>query len=184
MHNIWFALWFFSPAGIANLSPTLTSRIKALKFLYKPLDFGSEFRDKRIFGDNKTWLGLIGGIIFGTITIYLQRYGFNHSEWLRSISGKVDYDQTKILLLGPLMGFGALAGDAVESFFKRQIGIKPGRTWFPFDQIDYIVGGLLLSLPIIILNWSDYFYVLIVWVLIHILFSYIGYLIGFKKSRI
>ncbi len=154
INDIWFALWFFLPAGISNVSPTFTHRIKPLNILYKPLDFGAKFKGKRVFGDNKTWLGLISGIIFATIVIYLQRYGFNHSEWIRAISGKVDYDLPKMLLLGPLMGFGALAGDAIESFFKRQVGIKPGRTWIPFDQIDYIVGGILLSLPIIVLSWT------------------------------
>ncbi len=184
MNEIWFALWFFLPAGISNVGPTLTSRIKPLNFLYKPLDFGVKFRGKRLFGDNKTWLGLIGGVVFATIIIYLQRYGFNHSSWLRTISGKVDYDRSKIMLLGPLMGFGALAGDAIESFFKRQFDVKPGNAWIPFDQIDYIVGGLLLSLPIITLNWKDYLYIFIIWVLIHLIFSYLGYLMGLKKKPI
>lgn len=184
MHNIWFALWFFLPAGIANVSPALSAQVIFLRFLYKPLDFGKKLHGKRIFGDSKTWLGLITGVVLATIVIYLQKYGFNHSEWLRNISGSVNYNESKILLLGPLMGFGALAGDAIESFFKRQVGIKPGHTWIPYDQIDYIIGGLILSLPIIILSWTNYFFILIFWVIIHLIFSYIGYLVGIKARPI
>jgi CDP-2,3-bis-(O-geranylgeranyl)-sn-glycerol synthase len=39
------------------------------------------------------------------------------------------------------MAFGALAGDAVKSFFKRQIGIAPGHRWLGPDQLDFIVGA-------------------------------------------
>ncbi len=184
MNEIWFALWFFLPAGIANVSPIFTTKIKFLSSLLKPLDFGMKYRGKRIFGDNKTWLGLIGGVIFGLIVIRLQKYGYNHSDWINTISGKINYNDPKILLLGPLLGFGALAGDATESFFKRQAGVKPGHSWVPFDQIDYIVGGLLLSLPIVILSWTNYLSILIVWVLIHLLSSYFGYLIGLKARPI
>src|ERR1035438_2296195 len=149
MHNILFSLWFFLPGGIANASPVFVSRISFLKWLYIPLDFGKKFRKRRIFGDNKTWLGILFAISTAFVVIAFQKYGYDHSQWLRTVSGAVDYSQPIIWWLGPLLGLGALLGDALESFFKRQIGIKPGHSWFPFDQIDYILGGLLLSLLVI-----------------------------------
>jgi CDP-2,3-bis-(O-geranylgeranyl)-sn-glycerol synthase len=82
------------------------------------------------------------------------------------------------------MGFGALLGDAIESFFKRQARVKPGNTWFPFDQIDYIIGGLLFSLPVITLGVKYYFLILVVWLLLHLISSYIGYLLGLKTKPI
>lgn len=184
MNHIWFAIWFFLPAGLANASPVFATRIKLLNFLYKPLDFGAKFRGKRIFGENKTWLGLVFGIIVGFFVIWLQRYGYNHSEWIRTISLNVNYSESKIILLGPLMGFGALAGDAAESFFKRQVGVKPGSTWFPFDQLDYILGGLILSLPIVILKWYEYLLIIAIWILIHLISSYVGYLTRLKAKPI
>jgi CDP-2,3-bis-(O-geranylgeranyl)-sn-glycerol synthase len=39
-----------------------------------------------------------------------------------------------------------MLGDIVESFFKRRIGLSRGEKWLGFDQIDFIIGGLLLSL--------------------------------------
>ena len=64
MSEWWAAFWFFLPAGIANMSPVLASRISWLKSWDTPLDFGKSFRGKPIFGKNKTWRG----IVFGTLS--------------------------------------------------------------------------------------------------------------------
>ena len=32
----------------------------------------------------------------------------------------------------------------IKSFFKRRIGIKRGQPWPPFDQLDFLTGGILL----------------------------------------
>ena len=50
--NILFALWFFLPAGIANVAPIFAAKWRLLESLNKPLDFGQTFRGKRIFGYN------------------------------------------------------------------------------------------------------------------------------------
>jgi CDP-2,3-bis-(O-geranylgeranyl)-sn-glycerol synthase len=184
MNNVLFALWFFLPAGLANASPVFAAKIGVLHPLLRPLDFGKKFRGHRILGDNKTWLGILSAVFVGFVIIALQKYGFNHSEWIRSISGSVNYAQPKIWWLGPVLGFGALLGDAIESFFKRQIGVSPGHSWFPFDQIDYILGGLILSLVIIRLTTYEYLLIIVIWLLLHLISSYIGYLLGLKSKPI
>jgi len=183
MHSLLFSIWFFLPAGLANASPVFANKISLINWITTPLDFGKKYRGIRIFGDNKTWRGLIFGTLIGLLVILLQIYGYHHSAWLRSISGGVVYNHS-LILLGPLMGFGALLGDAIESFFKRQARVKPGNTWFPFDQIDYIIGGLLFSLPVITLGVKYYFLILVVWLLLHLISSYIGYLVGLKTKPI
>ncbi|KAA0006124.1 MAG: CDP-archaeol synthase, partial [Thermoplasmata archaeon] len=40
--------------------------------------------------------------------------------------------------------FGALLGDIVESFFKRRVGKERGEDWIPFDQVDFLIGALIL----------------------------------------
>ncbi len=184
MNNVLFAIWFFLPAGVANASPLFASKIGFLRFLYKPLDFGQKFRGRRIFGDNKTWLGLGFAILMGFVVIVLQKYGYNHSQFVRTISENVDYNAPKIFWLGPLFGFGALFGDAIESFFKRQFNVKPGYSWFPFDQIDYILGGLIFSLPIVMLGILKYILIIVVWIFVHLISSYLGYLFGLKSRPI
>ena len=58
---------------------------------------------------------------------------------MRSVA-LLDYGNCR-LWLGVLMGLGTGIGDAVKSFFKRQIGIAPGASWIGFDQLDFFVGS-------------------------------------------
>src|SRR5437773_6411567 len=57
-------------------------------------------------------------------------------------------------LLGVLFGAGAMAGDSAKSFFKRRLGVEPGRPWIPFDQLDFVLGALVLVAPRA-LAWAD-----------------------------
>jgi len=168
------AFLFFLPAGIANFSPLFASRIPWLRRYNAPMDFGKSYKGKRIFGDNKTWRGLFFGAVMGGFTSLLVSYAFiptSSDAWLTFV-------------IGFMLGFGALVGDAVESFFKRQRGIPPGKSWFPFDQIDYIIGGLIFVYPFTFIPLMPMLCIFILFFGLHIVFSYIGYLIGFKKTPI
>lgn len=182
MSEFVFALWFFLPAGLANAAPVVLSRLPLLKNWNAKLDFGKSFRGKRIFGNHKTWRGLIGGTIVGGLTGWLI-FAVNPSSVNRIDLFPVA-PVASMFILGAVLGFGALYGDAVESFFKRQMNISEGKSWFPFDQLDYIIGGLLASLPIVVLKWYEYVLVVVVWFLMHLLVSFIGYLLGLKKDPI
>ena len=64
------AFWFILPAYSANGLAVVFGKGSRLN---KPLDFGHNFIDKRrIFGDGKTFRGLIGGVAFGTLIGALQ----------------------------------------------------------------------------------------------------------------
>lgn len=184
LKEIFFALWFFLPAGIANMMPVFAARWPLLSKYEYPVDFGKTFRGKRIFGTHKTWRGLVVGIIFATITLAVQVFLVRHIDGLASLTDQVEYVSLPIFILGPLFGFGALAGDIAESFFKRQVGIRPGDGWFPFDQTDYIVGGALATMPFVQLTVFQYFVLIIIWLIIHVISSYIGYLLGVKERPI
>ncbi len=182
--EILFALWFFLPAGLANAAPVFANKIPNSDWLARPLDFGKHLRGRRIFGEHKTFRGLLAGIVVAEITIVLQWFAYQHNSWFRSISLHVDYSHINILLLGFLFAVGALGFDAIKSFFKRQIGVKPGGVWFPFDQIDYIVGGLLLSALVVDIPHSSYYWIGLIWFLIHPVSTFVGWLVGLKDSPI
>lgn len=182
--DIFFALWFFLPAGMANMIPIPVAKIPALKRFDAPIDGGATFRGKRIFGAHKTWRGLISGIIAGTLTLALQQYLVGEFAWLRSLTDQVDYTTLPTLLMGPLFAIGALGGDAIESFFKRQRGIAPGKSWFPFDQTDYIIGGAIATMPFVTLSIWQYAWLLVLWLAVHILATVIGYFLGLKDTPI
>ncbi|MDB5185514.1 MAG: hypothetical protein JWL85_37 [Candidatus Saccharibacteria bacterium] len=173
-----FALWFFLPAGAANVAPIILAKAPGLSRFNTPLDFGHTWRGHPVFGKNKTWRGLIGGTLIGSLTALII-----YPILFRADNPSPEFWMTAALV-GGLLGAGALLGDAIESFFKRQVGVKPGDPWFPFDQIDYVVGGSLLSAMVIRLPWHYYGAIVIVWFGMHLLFSYIGYLLKLKDKPI
>jgi CDP-2,3-bis-(O-geranylgeranyl)-sn-glycerol synthase len=154
-------LYFFVPAYLANMAPVLVG--KRLTALAVPLDFGASLGGVRIFGDHKTWRGLIVGVATGTVAFLLQRALYD-AEIGRALA-LFDY-ATLPALTGAGLGFGAILGDAVKSFFKRRVGIAPGKPWIGPDEIDFYLGGaavaaclvplplvpLLLSIPVVIVG--------------------------------
>lgn len=155
------------------MTPVFSSRVFLLRDWKTPIDFGKNYRGQRILGKNKTWRGLVSGVVMGTLTgVILSQTYFS------------DYNTILFILAAASMSLGALVGDAVESFFKRQRGIKSGQAWFPFDQTDYIIGGLVFAMPFTFIPFW-----LIVWVFglyfgLHLLTSYIGYRLGLKDLPI
>jgi CDP-2,3-bis-(O-geranylgeranyl)-sn-glycerol synthase len=169
MINLLFlSFWYFLPAGIANLVPPLAVHLPGLKHWNTPLDLGYSYRSTRIFGDHKTWRGLTTGILCGTFISYLQAFFID--------------PPADPILLGFLLSLGALLGDAVKSFFKRRTHVPPGKSWFPFDQLDYIAGGLILSSFYYTPPPAIYFGVIILYFGLHLAVSYLGYLLKIKPD--
>jgi hypothetical protein len=183
MDELFSALWFFAPAGIANAAPVFAARIPGLTGWNTPMDFGKKYKGHRIFGSHKTWRGLLSGIVFATLAIALQKYIYAHNASIADLSW-IDYGQAKVWLLGPLFGAGALLADAAESFFKRQAGVLPGESWFPFDQIDYIIGGYLFASLVAGFDLSRFLWVLGTWFCMHLAASYVGYFLNLKDKPI
>lgn len=181
--DILFAGWFFLPAGIANVMPVFASRMPLLSRLSLPIDFDRTWRSKPIFGLHKTWRGIFSGIFAGLAVLALQKFAYANYGWAVELSDGLDYGNLP-LLLGASMGFGALAGDAIKSFFKRQANHGSGDSWFPFDQLDYIIGGLLASLFFVTLEISQYIWIILIWFGLHLIGSFIGYKLKLKPKPI
>lgn len=178
----WFAVWFFLPAGVANATPVVANKIPVLNRWKNPMDFGKSYRGKRIFGANKTWRGLVFGSFIGALTGLLIAVFYPPSASAVGIAPL--WPKFSMALLGALLGFGALLGDAVESFFKRQKGVPAGQSWFPFDQLDYIIGGLLVSSFVVQLSLQQYLSIVVTWFALHLISAYIGYRLKLKDTPI
>lgn len=181
MNEIIFVWWFFSPAGVSNVAAFLSGKLPFLKDLSYPADFGAKFRGKRLLGGNKTIRGFIFGILGSIAIVYLQIYLYQEFEAVRQAI-RLDYTQINPILFGTLSGFGALFGDSVKSFFKRQVGVPPGRSWIPFDQIDYIIGGIVFTSLYIQLTTYEYLALFVMWFVIHPTTTFLGYITGLKES--
>lgn len=156
------AVTWFLPAIGADMAPTwFKARGKT------PMDFGKKFSDgKRILGDHKTWKGFFVGTIVGTIVGLLQELVFNRPNGI---------------LIGLLMGFGTMSGDAVKSFFKRRLNIKPGARFWPWDQYDFVIGSILLSSLVQIPKLSWVIIVFVFTPIIHHIFTTFEHRLGLAE---
>lgn len=183
MNSILFALWFYLPAGAANMAPVLAAKWHLMGKLNIPIDFNSKFRGKRLFGDHKTIRGFVAGYVFAVITLFLQSLIYENVEYIREIS-LVSYNGADIFFVAALFTLGALGGDAIESFFKRQAGVKPGISWAPFDQIDWIIGAVIISLFFTNYTLSVYLWAIAWGLLLHPTITVIGWLFKLRDHPI
>ncbi len=161
------ALWFFLPAGVANMAPVIAQKL-----------LGPGRQIHPALGSHKTVQGLVSGVVAGQAWYLVQ-------VWLAPsvpLSGLVPYE-TLPWFVGGLFGAGALVGDAIKSFVKRQRGIPPGRPWVPFDQVDYIIGAFLFVSPFVWVGWSAWLVILLGYSLAHVLVNLVGFRLGLKRDR-
>jgi CDP-2,3-bis-(O-geranylgeranyl)-sn-glycerol synthase len=172
-------LYFALPGMVANMTPILVR--KWMKSLAVPIDLGKKLGGKPIFGNHKTYRGFIFGILAAILIAYLQvelyRRGLLHSI------AYIDYGRTCFICLGVALGFGALFGDLVKSFFKRRLNVQPGKHWFPWDQIDYALGIIAFSWFIKPMTLWMMIVMLIAGPVLSILASRIGYLLKVREQK-
>jgi CDP-2,3-bis-(O-geranylgeranyl)-sn-glycerol synthase len=160
------------PAYLANSSPVVLGG-------GAPVDLRRMMYDKRrIFGDGKTWRGLIGGIATGTTAGFFLAYltlGGTYAIY-PSLGAYVK--------AAFLMSSGALFGDLFGSFIKRRTGMKPGRPYMLLDQLPFIIFALLFLIPFGLLPalTSENLAVLLVATLVlHVVTNWLANKVGLKK---
>ena len=134
------------------------------------MDFGLSAGGVRIFGAHKTWKGFFAGIIIAVIAGFVMM----NIYWPFEFSA---------IYWSVLIGAGALLGDAVKSFFKRRSGVKPGKPWIPFDQIDYTIGAFALGSIVFFPGWLNVLLVVAVSAIGHVIVNHIGYFIGVRDVK-
>ncbi len=155
------ALKFILPAYCANAIPVVTAG-------GYPLDFGKKFLDgKPIFGKNKTFRGFFFGLATGTLVGLAESIVFEYS-----------------LLFGFLLSLGALFGDLCGAFVKRRLKLAPGDKLPIVDQIDFVLGALLFSLPVSLhfLSRELVLTVLVITLPLHLLTNFVAYKLGLKDN--
>jgi CDP-2,3-bis-(O-geranylgeranyl)-sn-glycerol synthase len=163
------SIWFLLPSYVATIIPVFARKINFLDI---------SINDK-IFGKNKTYRGFLFGILFSIVTVYLQVFLYKKYLLITAIS-IVNYDKIDYLLFGFLMGFGALFGDLVKSFFKRQLKIKEGASWFPFDQFDFVIGSLIFVSVVFIPSLVHVICMITISIILHYIVVRISYSVGLR----
>lgn len=182
MAIVW-AIWIMIPAYIPNPAAALVGG-------GTPIDFGKCAKDgNRIFGDGKTWRGLIGGILIGIVFGLVQIFLVDTFHW--------DFLPQHTPITVCALATGSLLGDLIKSYFKRRLGKDRGTKWPIADMYDMVVGSLVLMTIVLLvtgnIGWfADNFdsigqgigvlaAILIVSPLLHRGTNIIGYLLGLKK---
>jgi len=165
--NILQVFYLMIPAYLANMAPPVLAKHVPWN---APMDFGFSFGGIRIFGDHKTWAGFFCGVVMALLAGFI----------LSRIYWPFDFSA---LTWSALVGVGALLGDAVKSFFKRRVGIKSGRPWIPFDQVDYTVGALSLGSVLFFPGWFYAFLVVFLSAFGHVATNHIGYWLGVRDVK-
>ena len=177
-----FAIFVFKcfylmlPAYFANMAPVMVKKINLLVF---PIDFNKQISKEPILGKNKTFRGLIFGVIFAIIVVYIQFLLYT-TDFFKNVSF-INYQNW--LLFGFLMGLGALTGDLVKSFFKRRLGLKPGTKFVPFDQTDFVVGALVFIMPIFDLTLKIFIVSLLLSFVLHIIVNHLAFYLKIRNEK-
>ena len=179
-------------AGIMNM---VWCKIKVCDFLKKPIDFEKSFIDgKRILGENKTFKGFIGMIIFGILFSVLWGIILKSSASLSTYNYFYrNYDNTILYntLTGALMGVSYALCELPNSFIKRRFDITPGKNdingfrkifFIFFDQADSILGCVLVVCIFFPLPVWYYFVYVLVGALTHIILNVLLYLCHLRKN--
>jgi CDP-2,3-bis-(O-geranylgeranyl)-sn-glycerol synthase len=164
------SLFFFLPAYVANMAPIFAKSLSLP--LAKPIN-------AVLFGSHKTWRGLYAAYLGALLVLIAQKFLWQIS-WFRNNS-VLDYQQINIFLFAIPFGLGAIIGDLMKSFFKRRINKQPGAPWFPFDQIDFVVGALFFLSPLFFPGWAVVTCLIVLTPVFHFLANVIGYWLGLKE---
>ncbi|MFX1318304.1 MAG: CDP-2,3-bis-(O-geranylgeranyl)-sn-glycerol synthase [Promethearchaeota archaeon] len=175
--------WYFLPTYVANGFAVFGKFIRPRH----TIDGGRILEDGQpVFGPGKTWEGFIVGFVAGVLIGLLQ---IVTAPILLSIIVQYVYLPPELvpivlitLPLVILVALGALVGDLVGSFIKRRFMIARGRPAPLLDQLDFLIGAMLLGALITPIHWVLAIFMVILTPIIHLAANIIGYLIGLKQE--
>jgi len=173
-------IYFVFPLLFAGLIHHLVIiKYNLLPFLSKPIDCGKYFNSRPLFGKSKTWRGLLSVPILSGIGSLI-------------ISQIVIIPVTlPAFLIGFLLGAGYAIAELPNSFIKRRFDIQAGEKarnrfrilFLVLDQIDSVIGSILMLLLIYPATFILCLYILIIGGLLHLSVDLYLYKYGYKKLK-
>ena len=180
-------------AGVANM---IFCKSSLLDSVNQPIDAGRLLGDgRRLFGANKTWKGFWGMVVWGLLAQLVWAYFLAHQPDLEKLHLIYAHYPNKLAInfpLGILLGLAYVVFELPNSYLKRRLDILPGKTardaWkYPFillDQIDSLIGILLVLHLYISLNWAQIIGLLLVGTLTHLGVNRLLYLAKLRQNRL
>jgi hypothetical protein len=179
------APWLFLPLVGSFIAHLPVIHFDWLRSLKTPVDNGATFRGRRLFGDNKTWRGMLAMAtgVFVATQLLAQRAWY----WQKLPAELRDAGAP---LFGLLLALGTVLAELPGSFLKRQLDIAPGaqRRSLPgvlisiWDQGDFVPGVVVMLTPLWIMPIRQVALCFLVVVVIHLAISVVGYALGARKT--
>ena len=176
--------------GILNMLFTKTVVYKQFK---SPIDMGLVLSDgKRLFGDNKTWIGFFSMILFCVISQICWGFVCKIDSVCRLNDLYSVFDNTILFncLSGFLIGVVYMICELPNSFIKRRLNIDSGKTdkgikgviFFVIDQIDSLLGVFALFCLFTSNGMNVFMCYLLVGALTHIIINLILYKLRVRRN--
>jgi CDP-2,3-bis-(O-geranylgeranyl)-sn-glycerol synthase len=170
------AVWAMLPAYVPNNAAVLAGG-------GRPIDGGRTMGGRRLLGDGKTWRGTVSGWAVGaTLALALNQLAPGASDALA-----VELPEFP-LAAAVALPLGAMGGDIGASFLKRRTGRERGAPFPGVDQLDFVVGALLLTAPVAVDWFTDTFtlpvlaVVLLLTPVLHVATNGLAYVLGLKDE--
>ncbi|MDR4520895.1 MAG: CDP-archaeol synthase [Nitrosomonas sp.] len=146
---------------VANGSPILLRYLMRDAFSF-PIDFGCRFADgKPLFGDAKTWRGLVGSLLITSLSA--QMIGLDPGTGLLAASG-------------------AMCGDLLSSFLKRRLGMRSSTRAPLLDQAPESLIPALLLMQTFDLSAAAIAVLVLVFFLLDVILSRLLHQLGVRKK--
>lgn len=182
------------PVVLAGAVNMLFTKTKFYRSHCVPMDGGRCFSDgKRFFGDNKTWAGFFGmiaanclmQIFWGMLTASSAVLGNANELYQR-------FDNTLLFnaAAGALFGLVYVLLELPNSFLKRRLDIAAGKTahgikgavFFVIDQIDSLLGVVLLLTFFAGLTFPQYIQYILLGAVTHIALNAALYALKIRRN--
>lgn len=186
--EIWQGAMLATPLLVGLVVHGMVMKFKLMPALAVPIDGGASFRGKRLFGDNKTFRGVVSmglGSSLGFLLLGTLASGSRYRYLGQLPDGAV------ALLLGAAVGIVAMLAELPNSTLKRQLDLPPGEqakgvsriALHVLDQVDIWAGAWLVLAFVV----SPTFGLLLgsfLWIYRgHQIFTFIGYKLGMRATR-
>ena len=175
-------------AGILNMLFVKTDFYSRVK---RPIDGGKTLRDgKRLFGDNKTWAGFFGMILFCAAAQLLWGAVCLQMPEMCCLYGRFENTPLFNFAAGTAMGFAYMLFELPNSFIKRRLDIPGGKTvrgikgcvFFFIDQVDSLFGVAAVFAMLFPMTPGQYFLYIMLGAATHIAVNSVLYAAKIRKN--
>ena len=189
--SIYVTLMSVILAGVFNM---IFVKLPVFEKMYVPMDGGKTLSDgKRLFGDNKTWKGFFGMILLGGFAQVIWGTVCNIIPVLRESNMLYTVHHAGFLIdlcAGLLFGFAYALFELPNSFIKRRLDIKAGKTdkgikgiiFYIIDQIDSLLGVVLCLALICHISFAQYWLCIFVGFFTHSAVNLILYALKIRRN--